>query len=378
MRVLVTVTGSPSHVNAVLPLVSALAAADHHVLVVAPAKLLGLFDDMPVRREPLLTDPLATFSPQADGPPERRGFDLFAGPHLIDSYRALLPAARAFAPDLVLRDGGELTGYLVAETLGLPHLAAPSGAANHLDPVVLQQRLNERRAALGLRAEEDPDAIHRHGRLDCMPPEFSFTRQRAGRFYRYRQPSTIDPAEVLPHWVAELPADRPLVLASIGFVLPSIPAEVLDVPGLLNAIVAGLAELDCQAVVATGGVPVEGSRPTGRVHLVDSVPQPMLLRCAQLLVTHGGYNSIREAVGAGVPMAVLPGFGDQPANADRVQELGLGRRIPSPDQVAAVCHHVLNDPEVTARTRHAQRRMLCLPPVRAAVGDLEKVASGGA
>ena len=56
----------------------------------------------------------------------------------------------------------------------------------------------------------------------------------------------------------------------------------------------------------------------------------------------------------------------------------LGRRIPSPDQVAAVCHHVLNDPEVTARTRHAQRRMLCLPPVQAAVDDLEKVANGGA
>ncbi|QHA02543.1 glycosyltransferase [Streptomyces broussonetiae] len=378
MRVLVTVTGSPSHVNAVLPLVSALVAVRHHVLVAAPARLLGLFDGLPLRREPLLADPLARFTPQPDGPPERRALDLFAGPHLVDSYRTLLPVARAFAPALVIRDGGEFTGYLVAETLGLPHLAAPSGAANYLDPVVLQPQLNQRRAALGLPAEDDPDALHRHGRLDCMPPEFSFARHRTGRFYRYRQPSEIDPGEVLPDWVPELPSDRPLVLASIGTVLPSVPAAVVDAPGLLNAVVAGLAELDCQAVVATGGVRVDHPPTTGRVRLVDVVPQPLLLRCTQLLLTHGGYNSIREAVGAGVPMAVLPAFGDQPANADRVQELGLGRRIPSPDETAAVCHQVLNDTEVTARIRRAQRRMLCLPPLQAVVGDLEKVASGGA
>lgn len=378
MRVLVTVTGSPSHVNAVLPLVSALAAARHQVLVAAPARLLEQFENVPLQREPLLADPLASFSPQADGPPERRALDLFAGPHLIDGYRALLPVARAFAPNLVIRDGGEFTGYLVAETLGLPHLAAPSGAANHLDPAVLQPLLNQRRAALGLRAQDDPDEIHRHGRLDCMPPEFSFARHPAGRFHRYRQPVEIDPGEVLPGWLAELRVDRPLVLATIGTVLPSVPSEVLDAPGLLNAIVAGLAELDCEAVVATAGILVDRSSAGRHVHLVDSVPQPMLLRCAQLMVTHGGYNSIREAVGAGVPMAVLPGFGDQPANADRVQELGLGRRIPSPDEVAAVCHQVLNDPEVTARSRYAQRRMLCLAPVQAVVRDLEKVASGGA
>ncbi|WBO68604.1 glycosyltransferase [Streptomyces camelliae] len=209
-----------------------------------------------------------------------------------------------------------------------------------------------------------------------MPAEFSFARRQAGTFYRYRQPSEIDPGAVLPDWLAELPADQPLVLASIGTVLPTVPPGVTNVPGLLDALVAGLAELDRQAVVATGGVPVERLLPPGRVHLVDSVPQPMVLRCAQLLVTHGGYNSIREAVGAGVPMGVLPALGDQQANADRVQQLGLGRRIPSPDQVAAVCHHVLNDPEVTARTRYAQRWMLCLPPVQAAVDDLEKVASG--
>lgn len=130
---------------------------------------------------------------------------------------------------------------------------------------------------------------------------------------------------------------------------------------------------DGQAEVG-GGEPCSAQtpdRPRGRdVHLVDQMPQPLLLRCAQLFVTHGGYNSIREAVGTGTPMAVAPRFGDQPANADRVQALGLGRRIPGPGaaptaaEVAATCHRLLADPEVNARTRHAQRQMLALPPSR--------------
>ncbi|GAA1956637.1 glycosyltransferase [Kitasatospora viridis] len=376
MRVLVTVTGSPSHVNAVRPLASALATAGHQVLVAAPARLLAPLAGLPLRLEPLLVDPLVTVDRDA-GPSEELVLEIFAGPHVTDSYHALLPVAREFGPQLVIRDGGEFAGYLVAETLGVPHLSAPSGAANHLDPVALLPHLNQRRADLDLPPEPDPAAVHRHGRLDCMPAGLSFAGHPGGIFHRYRQPTEVDPNTVLPEWIAELPADQPLVLASLGTVLPFVPTVGLDPVGLLGAIATGLAELDCQAVIATGGLPVDlPSLPTDRVHLVDSMPQPLLLRCAQLLLTHGGYNSIREAVGAGVPMAVLPCFGDQPANADRVEQLGLGLRIPAPADVAATCHRVLTDPAHTANSRRAQRRMLALPPIQGAIADLEKLVRG--
>ncbi|MGF1428232.1 glycosyltransferase [Kitasatospora sp. LaBMicrA B282] len=373
MRVLVTVTGSTSHVNAVLPLVSALAAARHRVLIAAPPRLLGPLTDLPVDLAPVLPDPL-DHRPPADRPDLEQVLARFAGPHLNEGYQALLPPARAFAPDLVLRDGGEFTGHLVAEALGVPQLAAPSGVANHLAPATLLPALNRRRADLGLPAEPDPAALHRYGRLDCMPAEYSFTGWAGPTtVLRYQQPATVRPGAALPAWLAELPTEQPLVLATIGTVLP---IGVFDATGLLETIVAGLAELDCHSVVATGGVPVDPALASERVHLVDAVDQSLVLRCAQLLVTHGGYNSVREAVGAGVPMAVLPCFGDQPANADRVQELGLGRRLPtpaSPADLAAACRALLADPATAARARAAQRRMLALPPVDALLGRLEKL-----
>lgn len=392
MRVLCTVTGSSSHARALLPLVPALAAAGHTVLVAAPPPFVPGLAVRQVRAVGVMADLHAHMARRfrgsgaaGPGPPGAGAVEFFAGPHLADSCAALLPAARDFGPDLLVRDGGELAGCLVAEVLGIPHVAAPSGAANHLDPVRLLPVLNGHRVRLGLPAEDDPHWIHRYGRMDCMPPAFSFMTHPAATTFAYRQPSDVDPTEVLPRWMAGLPTDRPLVIAAVGTVLPllaALPGGAFDAVPVLNAVVAGLAQLDCVALVATGGLPVGRAPGHGGVHLVERFPQPLLLRCAQLLVTHGGYNSIREAVGAGVPMAVAPRFGDQPANADRVHELGLGDRIadpaavPDPDRVAAVCGRLLGDSRIAGEVRCAQRQILTLPPVESAVADLERLAHG--
>jgi hypothetical protein len=67
------------------------------------------------------------------------------------------------------------------------------------------------------------------------------------------------------------------------------------------------------------------------VHVTDSVPQPLVLEAADLFVTHGGYDGIREALRSGVPVVVHPQNQDQPHNAARVAELGLGVAVTDPD-----------------------------------------------
>ena len=46
------------------------------------------------------------------------------------------------------------------------------------------------------------------------------------------------------------------------------------------------------------------------------------------MVTHGGANSIAEALTAGVPLLVDPVFGDQPANAHFIVKRGVGHQLP--------------------------------------------------
>jgi MGT family glycosyltransferase len=58
-----------------------------------------------------------------------------------------------------------------------------------------------------------------------------------------------------------------------------------------------------------------------------SVPQPDILKRAAIFITHGGTNSVSEALWYGVPMLVSPGGGDQFWIADRVAELGAGQNL---------------------------------------------------
>ena len=57
----------------------------------------------------------------------------------------------------------------------------------------------------------------------------------------------------------------------------------------------------------------------------NRVPQIAVLEQASLFITHGGMNSVSEAMVHGVPMVVIPFVSDQPVNARQVEKLGLGK-----------------------------------------------------
>ena len=83
------------------------------------------------------------------------------------------------------------------------------------------------------------------------------------------------------------------------------------------------------------------------------VPQLEVLSQASLFITHGGMNSVNEALFYGVPMLVVPVGNDQPTVARRVEELGLGEaldiRKATPDVLREAAMRVLSDRECHAR-----------------------------
>ena len=100
-----------------------------------------------------------------------------------------------------------------------------------------------------------------------------------------------------------------------------------------------------------------------------SVPQLEVLSRASLFITHGGMNSVNEALYYGVPMVVVPMGNDQPTVARRVVELGLGEaldaRSATPAALRGAALRVMSDQGCRARLDGFQKE------TRAAGGNAE-------
>ncbi|MFC3500210.1 macrolide family glycosyltransferase [Micromonospora krabiensis] len=148
---------------------------------------------------------------------------------------------------------------------------------------------------------------------------------------------------------SSFPADGlrdPVLYASLGTVFEAGPR-------LLRSFVEALAPLGGTVVVSTGRTDpaVLGPLPAN-VIAHRSVPQPQVLARAALFITHGGVNSVNEALYAGVPMLVVPQGADQSLVASRVVELEAGLSIRGEDVdvevVSGLARRLLDEPRFRA------------------------------
>ena len=129
------------------------------------------------------------------------------------------------------------------------------------------------------------------------------------------------------------PADGALVYVSLGS-LGSADVE------LMNRLVAALAETPHRFVVSKG--PQHelidlAPNMTG----AEFLPQPAILPHVDLVITHGGNNTVTESIHFGKPMIVLPLFWDQHDNAQRMAECGFGVRLPTYEFEDAQLHEAI-------------------------------------
>lgn len=93
----------------------------------------------------------------------------------------------------------------------------------------------------------------------------------------------------------------------------------------------------------------------------NQIPQVAVLKQASLFITHGGMNSMSEAMVYGVPMVVIPFVSDQPVNARQVENQGLGRVLDYKSVTAEILKEasfaVMEDPQIRENLRKIQEEI---------------------
>jgi MGT family glycosyltransferase len=113
----------------------------------------------------------------------------------------------------------------------------------------------------------------------------------------------------------------------------------------------------------------------------EYLPQPLLMPRCDLVITHGGNNTTTECLHHGLPMVLLPLFWDQYDNAQRMDDLGLGIRLPTyawePADLTAAIERMLGDEGATSRLRAISTRVQADPGRVRAADLIERAARGG-
>jgi MGT family glycosyltransferase len=164
-------------------------------------------------------------------------------------------------------------------------------------------------------------------------PEFDDNRRDLPPGVRYVGPCLWDKHEGQrpPSWIANVPRDRPCVLVDEG-------ALFTHEPRLLQLAARGLAGLPLSVVLLAGYGRDLAGLDVGplafNVMLRPHAPLSDVLPLASAYITNGNSESVLAALGAGIPIVVLPSIWDQAEMAWRVQETGVGLRL-SPRRATA-------------------------------------------
>lgn len=188
------------------------------------------------------------------------------------------------------------------------------------------------------------DFYSTRAQISQIPAEFDFPGRQLPSFFHYTGPFIDSAGRTAVDFPWErVSADRPLVYASMGTLQNGIEA-------VFRAIAEACSGPEVQLVISLGGglEPEDLGPLAGNPIVVRYAPQLDLMRQSALVISHGGLNTVLEALTNGVPLVIIPVTNDQPGIGARVQWTGSGEVIPlqrlSVAKLRRAVHSVLENP----------------------------------
>lgn len=253
---------------------------------------------------------------------ERVMREFFAGRVARERAHGLVEVIGRWRPDLVVHDEVDFGAAIAADATRLPHAGVAVIAAGRVArPEVVEAALSAVRSEFGLTTGSAWDALHHYLLLVPVPPIFRDPQIPLPATARYVRPAILEdrPAGAMPSSSPD-GAPVPQVYFTLGTVFPQESGDLFD------RVLTALDALPVEALVTTGGAvtPGELGGHGPRLRVEQFVPLGEALAHKDAVISHGGSGTVISSLALGQPQVVLPMGADQPDNADRCEELGVG------------------------------------------------------
>ncbi len=296
-------------------------------------------------------------------------------------------AIQATGVDTLIMGEISLTGPTIAEILQLPYFVVSTSIPHNfgwespftvhgalldrlqreiLEVSILRmkgpvrRKLDQYRCKLGLRSirmigESHPELAH----ITQWPQCLDSRRAVLPKNFFYTGPFVDEAVRESVPFPWERLDGRPLVYASLG------TTRKTD-PEVFACIAQACHELNLQLVITLGGRRdlANFCGLPGDPVVVKNAPQLLLLKRAQVIVTHAGPNTILETLMQGKPMVALPVRLDQPAVATRLHQCGVAEVLRldqrSAKEVRAALVKVCSDPRYRQAAETLQKELQSL------------------
>jgi UDP:flavonoid glycosyltransferase YjiC (YdhE family) len=163
---------------------------------------------------------------------------------------------------------------------------------------------------------------------------------------------------------------EPLVYLSLGSLGSS------DVV-LMRSLVDELAEAPFRFIVSKGPQADEFELATNMIG-AEFLPQTSILPQVDIVISHGGNNTVSESLYFGKRLVILPIFWDQHDNARRISETGLGDSLPTyrraPGALTSKLHDLLADEESASRIAKVSAGLRAAPGTSVAAELIAAIA----
>ncbi len=287
----------------------------------------------------------------------RLRFNLMRVAHDLHIYLDELPVAiRERGVDVLIVDEIALTGPTVAELLSVPYFVISTSVPHNFNwnvypwysgyrltkswitwaedkllglsvyrlrgPIARELDAFRRRSGLGP-VRNSFQTFPALAQITQLPECLDFPQKTLPLNFHYTGPFVSLVARPTIEFPWERLDGRPLIYACLGTTRNAQPF-------VLRLISEACRDIDAQLVISSGGRFVQENLANlpGEPIIVNFAPQLELLKRAAIVISHGGSNTVCEALLEGKPILAIPIAHDQPAVAARVERLKAGIVLP--------------------------------------------------